>query len=65
MISDIIDIFGNEENETHVNVRVKGSEMALLQFAKNYSPNVVILEPERLRKRAIEDLKQGLEGYEE
>ncbi len=69
MISDIIDIFGSEvsftdQDEQHVTVRVKGSERAILQFAKNYAPDVVVLEPERLRQQAIEELKQGLRSYE-
>lgn len=27
-------------------------------------PDVVVLEPKRLRQQAIEELKQGLRGYE-
>lgn len=69
MISDIIDMFGSDvrftdKDDTHVTVAVKANETSVLQFAKNYAPDVVILEPQELKERAIEDLKKGLEGYE-
>lgn len=69
MIIDVIDMFGKDvrfydQDETHVSVAVKANEKSVLQFAKNYSPDVVILEPKALREKAIEELRKGLEGYQ-
>ena len=69
MVSDIVDMFGNdikfsEKDDTHVTVTVRANDTAVLQFAKNYAPDVVILEPKALRNQAIEDLRKGLIGYE-
>lgn len=56
MISDVIDLFGkgvnfSEETDTHVSVSVHVNERAAEQFAKNYAPDVVILQPKRLRDK--------------
>ncbi len=69
MISDVIDLFGKEvrfmdKTEKHVTVTVKANEMSILQIAKNWAPYITILEPEDLRKRAIDQLKEALKGYE-
>lgn len=53
MVSDVIDIFGKdvrfeEETADHVTVSAFVTEQAMIQFAKSYSPDVVILEPQRL-----------------
>ena len=53
MVSDIIDIFGKdvrfeEETKDYVIVSAYVTEQAMKQFAKSYSPDVVILEPQRL-----------------
>ena len=53
MVSDIIDIFGKdvtftEETDDYVVVSALVTEGAMFQFAKSYSPDVVILEPQRL-----------------
>ena len=53
MVTDIIDIFGKdvrfeEETDTYVIVSAQVTENAMIQFAKAYSPDVVILEPQRL-----------------
>ena len=53
MVTDIIDIFGKdvtfeEETEKYVIVSAKVTENAMIQFAKSYSPDVVILEPQHL-----------------
>ena len=53
MVSDIIDIFGKdvrfeEEDEKYVTVSAYVTEQAMIQFAKSYSPDVVILEPQRM-----------------
>ena len=53
MVTDIIDVFGKdvrfeEETDTYVIVSTEVTENAMIQFAKSYSPDVVILEPQRL-----------------
>jgi len=68
MISDIIDLFGSDvrfsdKDDTHVTVSLKANEMSILQFAQNYAPDVVILEPRELREQMIEVFKKGLDGY--
>lgn len=70
MISDVIDLFGKnvkfyDENETHISVRVKVNERAVLQFTKNYAPDVVILSLERLRKQMRTELEKALQAYQE
>ena len=70
MISDVIDLFGkgvnfSEETDTHVSVSVHVNERAAEQFAKNYAPYVVILQPKRLRDKLRDDLKKAWEAYED
>ena len=70
MISDVIDLFGkgvdfSEETDTHVSVSVHVNERAAEQFAKNYAPDVVILQPKRLRNKLRDDLKKAWEAYED
>ena len=53
MVTDIVDIFGKDvrfENETdeYVTVSVNVNEQAMILFAQSYSPDVVILEPQRM-----------------
>lgn len=69
MVSDIIDAFGSDvhffdENETHVTVSCVTNEMAMEQFAKNYSPDVEILEPFALRQKLKDNLERSLKCYE-
>ena len=68
MISDVIDIFGMDlrftnETKTHVDVSVKVTEDAMFQFAKNYAPDVLVLEPKRLADRLKEDAKRVYLAY--
>ncbi len=68
MISDIIDTFGkdvtfSDESDSHVTVSTYTNEMAMEQFAKNYSPDIELLEPQSLRERLIDNLKRSLECY--
>lgn len=70
MISDVIDLFGkgvnfSEETDTHVSVSVHVNERAAEQFAKNYAPDVVILQPKRLRDKLRDDLKKAWEAHED
>lgn len=68
MISDIIDMFGSDvrfsdEDESGVTVSTVTNEMAAEQFAKNFSPNVVVLEPQELRNRLKDNLEKSLKFY--
>ena len=70
MISDVIDLFGkdvkfSEETDTHVSVSAHINERAAEQFAKNYAPDVMILQPKRLREKLRDDLKRSWEAYED
>lgn len=68
MISDVIDMFGSDvqfsdEDESGVTVSVYANEMAVEQFAKSFSPDVVILEPRELRDRLRDNFEKSLEIY--
>lgn len=68
MISDMIDMFGSDvrfsdENESGVTVSTVTNEMAAEQFAKNFSPDVVVLEPQELRNRLKDNLEKSLRFY--
>ena len=68
MISDVIDMFGKDvrfydETDETVCVSVNVNETAMIQFAKNYAPDVVILSPDSLRERVKEELRKGYEAY--
>lgn len=68
MVSDVIDIFGKdvrflEEDEKYVTVSSKTNELAMLQFAKRYLPDVVVLEPQRLRDKVKEELERSMQEY--
>ena len=68
MICDVIDMFGmdvrfSDEGEDGVTVTARVNELAMKQFAKSYAPDVVILEPERLREEVKEELLQAIRGY--
>ncbi len=70
MISDIIDMFGKDitfsnETDSHVTVSTYTNKMAMEQFAKNYSPDVEILEPRSLREELIDNLKKSLKLYKQ
>ena len=70
MISDVIDIFGMDvrfmnETDTHVDVSARVTEDAMFQFAKNYAPDVLVLEPQRLVERLWEDAEKTYKAYKE
>ena len=53
MLTDVVDIFGKdvrieEVTDEYLTASAMVTEAAMLQFAKNYAPDVVILEPQRL-----------------
>lgn len=68
MVSDVIDLFGadvrfSDEDEGHVTVSTFTNGMAAEQFAKNYGPDVVILEPQSLREKVKDTLERSLKYY--
>lgn len=70
MISDIIDTFGchvrfTDKDDTGVTVTTTTNERAMLQFAKNFAPDVQILKPEALRDKVRDELRAALKCYEE
>ena len=69
MISDVIDLFGKEvtfsdETDNHVTVTARVNELAMLQFAKSYAPDVIVLEPRRIADAVLEDVRRTKEEYE-
>ena len=70
MIGDVLDIFGSdvrfcEETERYVSVIAWVNERAMLQFAKNYGPDVMLLEPAYMVKTMLEDAKLLMESYQQ
>lgn len=70
MISDIIDIFGmnvlfSDETAEHVTVTACVNEMAMKQFVKSYAPDVMVLEPERLREEIKKEAEKTWAAYSE
>ena len=68
MISDVIDIFGSDvsfrdETDTHVIAVVKVNLKSMIQFAKNYAPDVEVLTPEWVREEIKEELKKAMAVY--
>lgn len=69
MISDVIDVFGSgvrfsDEDKEGVTVSTTTNELAAEQFAKSFAPDVVVLEPERLKNRIKEHLKKAASTYQ-
>ena len=68
MIGDVIDVFGQEvrfmdETATHVTVLAYVNEQAMLQYAKSFAPDVVVLGPEKLVEKVKADLEKALDMY--
>ena len=68
MISDVMDMFGGDvsfkdETETHVIVTAKINVKSMMQFAKNYAPDVEVLKPELLREEIKEELRKAMAVY--
>lgn len=68
MISDIMDMFGtdvtfSDKDDSGVTVTTFTNEAAMEQFAKNFAPDVEILEPQQLRNKLKNDLERSLEKY--
>ena len=70
MVSDVIDMFGvnvvfSDETAYHVTVSARVNERAMWQFAKNFAPDVLILEPKRLADRVRAEAERTIEAYRE
>ena len=70
MVSDIIDMFGmdvrfSDETEDHVTVTAQVNEMAMKQFAKSFAPDVMVLEPKKLREEIKEDIIRSAQAFSE
>lgn len=68
MVSDVIDMFGDgvkftDETDSYITVTANVNEMAMLQFAKAFAPDAMILEPKQLRDKVKNDLESALEEY--
>ena len=68
MVADVIDIFGKnvrfeDDGSDVVIVRANVTEAAMLQFAKSYAPDVVILEPQSLVDQMKEWAKKVKKVY--
>jgi len=69
MVSDVVDIFGDDvwfmgNDEKSVAVSANANERAMIQFAKNFAPDVEVLEPKELRGKVKSELKMALKVYE-
>ena len=70
MVSDVIDMFGanvvfSDETDEHVTVSARVNERAMWQFAKNFAPDVLILEPKRLADQVCAEAERTLAAYKE
>ena len=70
MVGDVIDMFGtdvrfSDETESRVTVTAKVNEDAMIQFAKSYGPDVLILEPQPLVEQMREKARQMWEAYKD
>lgn len=68
LISDVIDLFGfdvtfSDEDEDSVTFSVYANERSVEQFAKNFAPYVVLLEPQDMVGRLKADFEQAVERY--
>lgn len=67
LVSDVLEIFGpdvsfSDEEESYVTVTAWVTERAMEQFAKNFGPDVLVLEPKSLVdsvRRSAEELLQA------
>lgn len=69
MADDVIDEFGlgvrfEDETDDYVTVSARANERAAQQFAKNFAPDVLILEPKRLAEKIREEAAKTIAAYE-
>ena len=66
----IIDMFGldvrfSDETDETVTVSVTVNEMAMLQFARSFAPDVVLLEPKELAEKVKNTAERTVEVYKD
>ena len=69
MISDVIDLFGTDviftdEDDVGVTVSVCANERAAEQFAKNFAPDVILVEPKDMAEKLRADFERTVERYQ-
>jgi predicted DNA-binding transcriptional regulator YafY len=62
MIGEVIDTFGKEvtftdETEEGVTVSLTNNEMAIKEFVKRYMPDVLVLEPKKIKENIQSDMR--------
>lgn len=70
LVSDVLELFGpdvsfSDEEESYVTVTAWVTERAMEQFAKNFGPDVLVLEPERLREEVKVEAEKTWKAYSE
>ena len=55
----------SDETDEHVTASARVNERAMWQFAKNFAPDVLILEPKRLADQVIAEAQRTLAAYKE
>lgn len=68
MVGDVIDVFGTGftiygSDDKCLTLVAKVSEDAMLQYAKAFAPDIIVLEPQRLADRIKEQLQKAVESY--
>jgi predicted DNA-binding transcriptional regulator YafY len=68
LVSDVLELFGpdvsfSDEEESYVTVTAWVTERAMEQFAKNFGPDVLVLEPERLREEVKAEAEKTWKAY--
>ena len=68
MISDVIDMFGldisfSDETDDAVTVSALVNEPAMLQFARSFAPDVIVLAPKALAEKVKETAERTVEAY--
>lgn len=68
MVSDVIDEFGTDVRfydvrDWHVCVEAKVNERAVMQFAKNFAPDVVVLHPKKLAEQIVKEANKTTSSY--
>ena len=69
-LNSVFDHFGKDitftkDDGDEVEISARVTEAAMAQFAKNYAPHVVVLEPASLVEQIKEDARKTLEAYGE
>ncbi|WP_346998247.1 helix-turn-helix transcriptional regulator [Coprococcus eutactus] len=69
MISDVLDVLGHDvtmrEDGDSVIVTATVNEQAMIQYAKSFAPDVVVLEPEDIVQKIKDSLREAVSKYEQ